>query len=541
LPLIWDLAISLNPIVHGGKVVSAFGSYGWSGEGVDNIINRLDQLRMHVLEGFKIKFKPSEMNQNDAIEFGRLYAKCLLANEVPKRPTFTSVVPQDINPSGEVTSWRCIICGEIYEGVLPPEVCPACGVGAELFEHVDIDPITFTSTTNERFVIIGGGVAAVSAAEAIRARNTVGSITILSQESSLPYYRPLLSDTISQDVTDEEFYLHPENYYTEQNITVQLNTTVQSIDVDGQFISLENGETIAYDKLIMATGSQPFIPPFKGANLNGVFSIKYKKDADNLREFAKGKSKAVIVGGGVLGLEAADALLELGLHVSIVEGAPAIMPRQLDATASDLMLDILTQKGIDVHLGTTLKELVESNGSVSGVVLDNKTIDADLVVINVGVRANIALACEANIKTNRGIIVDQQMKTSISTIYACGDVVEYNDLNVSLWSPAIAQGKVAGANAAGDNLSFEPLAEPLSLIAFDTEVFSIGNYPTSNLDQYKIITDSNHSTHELKKLYFKDDQLVYGVLFNNMAKANVLLNGIRKGHTQQTVISNLFN
>ncbi len=542
LPIIWDLAINLNPIVHGGKIVSAFGSYGWSGEGVDNIMDRLHQLRMKVIDGFKIKFRASASETQAAIDFGKLFANSLLTGKVParKKDVGPGLSAEELNPSGKVVLWRCIICGEVYPGVLPPEVCPACGVGSDLFEIYEEEIVNFKSTTDEKFVIVGGGVAALTAANAIRLRNEVASITMISAESSYPYYRPALSDLIVKDVPDEEFNLNPESWYTENNINIQLNTKVTALNADEKVLTLEDGSTVTYDKLILATGTSNFIPPIKGAEANGIFSVKYDTDAKALRDYAKGKQNAVIIGGGVLGLEAADALQELGLNVTVLEVAERLMPRQLDESASSFISSILSNRKVNVRCGVQVQEITSSNNHVSGVKIADEIIPTDVVVISAGVRANVGLATMANIDINRGIVVNHHMETSVKDIYACGDVAEFEGISTCLWAPAIEQGKVAGINAVGDVAEFSNKTEPLSLIAFDTEVFAIGTYPTENIEDYQILLDSNNKTGHFKKLYFKDNQLVYGVLFKDISKASVLLTGVRNGDDYATVVSKLY-
>lgn len=542
LPIIWDLSINLNPIVHGGKIVSAFGSYGWSGEGVDNIMDRLHQLRMKVIDGFKIKFRASKSETEAAIEFGKLFANCLLTDTVPerKKETSTALNVEELNPSGKVVLWRCIVCGEVYPGVLPPEICPACGVGSDLFELYEEEVINFKSTANEKFVIIGGGVAAMTAANTIRQRNEVASITMISSESSYPYYRPSLSDLIVHDLADEEFNLNAKEWYSNHNIHLLLNSTVTTLNADERTLVLENGETIAYDKLILATGSSNFIPPIKNADALGVFSIKYKTDALALREYAQHKKSAVIIGGGVLGLEAADALQELGLKVTIVEVSDRLMKTQLDSDASNFIQHILSQRGIEIRTEAKVEEILTNDQTVVGVKLANETLNTDVVVISAGVRANTQLASQANLEVNRGIVVNDRMQTSNPNIYACGDVAEFEGISTNLWSPAIEQAKVAGSNAVGDSKTFQNVCEPLSLVAFDTEVFAVGKYPNENLDTFQTLVDKNPETGQFKKLYFKDNQLIYGILFKDISKASVLLNGVRNKDNYQTVVSKLY-
>ncbi|KAK8871054.1 hypothetical protein M9Y10_008967 [Tritrichomonas musculus] len=542
IPYIWDLALSLNPIVHGGKVVSSFGSYGWSGEGVDNIVDRLKQIRMKVIDGFKIKFRASKEEAQEAINFGKKFGTSVVTGVVPemkKKEGAPSINFDDLNPSHQVVYWRCTICGEIYAGIVPPEVCPACGVGQELFELYQADTVTFKSEEKEKIVIIGSGAAAVSAAEAIRQRNTVCSVDIFTKDDELPYYRPSLSDLIHQDIPDAEFLLHPKEWYAERNINLHLNSEVTHIDKDNKLVTLKDGKKIPYDKLILGNGSSAFVPPLKGSDLKGVFQMKLASDARRLKEFAKGKHNAVVIGGGVLGLETADALLQLGLHVTCLEFMKRVMPRQLDEDASVFIKEILEKKDFKIMLGAGAKEIIgDSNGFVKGVAVDDQVYNADLVVINIGVRSNVQIAKDAGIAVDRCVVVNERMETNVKGIYACGDLVEFNHVNICLWSPAIEQGKVAGANAVGDtSVVYKPKIEPLSFLAFDTELYSVGNPPTAKLEDYHIVHEADPKTGKFLKLAFKDEKLVYGCVFNDTAKVNTILKGVRNGYDYHSIMS----
>ena len=543
LPFIWELALALNPIVHGGKVVSAFGSYGWSGEGVDNIVDRLKQLRMKVIEGFKIKFRASPEECEAAKEFGRRFAESVNTGKVPelKKAGAAKINFADLNPSGQMVLWRCTICGEIYQGVVPPEICPACGVGQELFELYEDEEVKFKSDKNEKFVIIGGGIAAVSAADHIRRRNAVCSIDLYSKESDYPYYRPSLSDFIHQDVPDSEFFIHPAEWYTEKKINLHLGKAVTKIDTTKKAITIDGGENVQYDKLILAHGSSAFVPPLPGAELKGVFQMKTVEDARKLKEFAKGKKNAVVIGGGVLGLETADALLNLGLHVTCLEFMKRVMPRQLDEDASIFIKEILEKKDFQIFLGVGAKAIVgDANGFVKGVTLEDREINADLVVINIGVRSNVQICKDAGITVDRCVVVNEKMETNIPGVYAAGDLIEFNHLNVCLWSPALEQGRVAGTNAVGDSATYKSQIEPLSFLAFDTELYAVGNPPVENLEEYQIVYERDSRHGKFMKLAFKDNKLVYGAIFNNAQRMNTILKGVRDGYDYQTVMSLIY-
>jgi len=542
LPFIWDLSLSLSPIVHGGKIVSAFGSYGWSGEGVDNIMDRLNQIRCKVIDGFKIKFRPSKKEQTEAEAFGSNFAKAVISGEIPiksKKASTGLVDYSALNPSGKSVLWRCVICGEIVSGVTPPEICAACGVGQELFELYTPVEVDFQSKAEEKFVIIGGGVAALSAAEAIRERNSIASILMISKEEILPYYRPSLSDLIFKEIPFEEFYLHQPGWYEEKKITIMLNTEVTKINPSSKSIVLHNGSEIPYDKLIIATGASPNTPPINGVNLQGVFSIRSQTDALSLRQYANGKKTAAVIGGGVLGLEAACALQKLGLDVHIIEAFPRLMPRQLDESASKFLQTTLTNKGIILHLQITSTQILGQDGKVNSVEINGETIPVDLVVINTGIKSNINIAKDAGIECGRGIVVKETMETSIPGIYACGDVAELNKICQGLWSPSLEQGKTAGINAVGDSKVFTTQIEPLSMMAFGTELLSAGTCPPKD-PTVSIVSDKDIQTGRFRKLYFKDGKLVYAVLFKGTCKACVVITGIRQKQDYQTVMNCLY-
>jgi hypothetical protein len=242
------LLTHLSPIIHGDKVAAAFGAYGWSGEAVPNIENQLNMLRMTVLPGLRINFKPSERNLEDAFNFGMAFGKAVLEKRQPKSKKL----------------WRCQVCGQVFEGEAPPEVCPACGVGAENFVPEGLED-EFTNDTKEHFVIVGGGIAALSAAQAIRKRNSTASITLLTEEAFKPYYRPALSDFLSEDLPDERLFVMQDQWYEDNQVEVRTSCQVTALDTAGKKVGLADGGSMIYDQLIIATGARSNIPPIKGS------------------------------------------------------------------------------------------------------------------------------------------------------------------------------------------------------------------------------------------------------------------------------------
>ncbi len=490
LPPVWDLLVRLSPISHSNLVAAAFGAYGWSGEAVPNIEGRLRSLRMQVLPGLKINFKPSARNMEDAFQFGMDFGKAILEKKQDKSKQ----------------KWRCLVCGQVFEGEEPPEVCPACGVSQENFVPEKMED-EFLNDSSEKFLLIGGGIAALSAAAAIRKRNRTGMITILTEEAVKPYYRPALSDFLSADIPDERLYVYNDAWYEDNQVEVQTSCTVISLDTKSKNVVLENGNSLSYDKLIIATGARSNIPPFKGVNQQGVFALRNLADAQLLKKGIQGAKKAVVIGGGVLGLEAVEEMVAQGLEVAVVEHFTRIMPRQLDEPASLRLHQLMRDKGVQLYLGLDTEEIL-GDGTVTGVRLnDGQVLEADLVLLSTGVKPNVELAAEAGLQVDRGIVVDAGMRSSAADVYAAGDVAQFGDRLIGLWPVSLEMGRIAGATATGDWVEYvEPILSTM-LAAFDREIFSVGevNLP---LAECRVIEVWDPVENFYKKSFVKDGVLV---------------------------------
>ncbi|MEG0562000.1 MAG: FAD-dependent oxidoreductase [Cetobacterium sp.] len=534
LPLIWNLLTSLNPIVHGGKYVSAFGSYGWSGEAVPNIISRLNQLRMHVLEGFKVEFRASRKELEKAFDFGRGFAENMMLKTIPKRKIVEK--EENLNPDKELLNWTCSVCGESYIQIDAPEVCPACGVGKEFFVSSPIIKYPEKKDILENIIIIGGGIAALSAAQNIRERNEKAKIVIFSREKEYPYYRTLLSEMIGEEVKKEKFLVKPEKWYEEQKIDIELNKIVKEIDSENKIIKLGSDEEIAYDKLIIATGAKAMIPCMGNSNLDGIFTIREKSDLDSIKKYSVGKKKAVVIGGGVLGLESACGLEKLGLEVSVIEMMQRILPRQLDGEGSEIFEDCITKSGIKLYKNSKVEKF-EGKSRVEEIHLDTgEKIEADLVVISSGIIPNRELAEKAGLKVNRGIVVNEKMETSKQDIYACGDVTEYKGNVVGLWQVALDQGKVAGANACGAEEVYNEKIQPVTFEGVGTKIFSAGGA----VETQDFICEKDKESLSYKKIYFKDNLIVSGILIGDIQKGIVIMNALKEKEKKRDVLNQLY-
>ena len=330
---IWELTLSMFAGTHGGKFAGAFGSYGWSGEGVPHILERLKQLRMKVDEGFRVRFKPSRSDLVGAYEYGYQFG-CRVLNIEACKPKKT----------GARTLVKCLVCGEIFDSSL--EICPVCGVGKENFVPADIEENSFSNNTKEYYVILGNGIAGLNAAKAIRERDKTGTVVMISNESCASYNRPMLTKTMLASLTAEQIAVEPESWYEENDICQILGRTVVSVDTEKSEVILDDGSQIHFTRLIYALGSECFIPPIPGSGREQVIAVRRISDVEKISGLLKRSKNAVVIGGGVLGLEAAWELKKAGLSVTVLEAAPMLMGRQLDATAGSILLSTETSQAL---------------------------------------------------------------------------------------------------------------------------------------------------------------------------------------------------
>jgi NAD(P)H-nitrite reductase len=265
---------------------------------------------------------------------------------------------------------------------------------------------------------------------------------VFSAEKILPYYRPSLSKLIADGVAVDKILLEQQSFYDDSNITIRTDVTVAKIDVQNKKIVLANGESAAFDKLCICTGSRAFNPITAGENSVPMQTLRTFDDALSLIELAKVKKNALIIGGGILGIEAAESIRKLGVNVTVAELSARILSAQPDEQKSADETARLEGMGIKI-----LTNIASVQTTENGVLLkDGSVIEADFVLVSAGIRSNIAIAEEAGIAVNRGIIVDENMMTSVENIYAAGDCAELNGKVAGLWTAAVEQGEIAATS-----------------------------------------------------------------------------------------------
>lgn len=501
---IWDLTTSIFAGTHGGKLASAFGSYGWSGEAVPHLIERLKQLNMKVTEGFRVRFKPDENQLQEAFEYGFNFGCLLQEKENPKKK------------KGARTLVKCLVCGAIFDSSI--DICPVCGVGPENFVEVEVEENEFSNDTKNFYVILGNGAAGHYAAEAIRKRDRTGTITMISNEPYRTYNRPMLTKSIMAGLNEEQIAVEDTSWYEENRIYQILGHEVVKIDPEAKEVHLDDGSKYHYTKLIYALGSECFVPPIKGVDKDGVIAIRRLSDTKKVAEKLKETKHAVVIGGGVLGLEAAWELKKSKCEVTVLELAPVLMGRQLDKTAGEMHKKISEGQGIKIYTCVQI-EAIESGEKVEGVRLaDGTVIPAELVIISCGVRANTALAKEAGIETERAVIVNEKMETNIPDIYACGDCAQYEGINYAIWPQAVEEGKTAGAQAAGDDVTYSTVPAALSFHGMNTALFAAGDNGQNPDLIYKTVEYKDEGKKQYQKYYFLNNRLCGVILIGDTSR-----------------------
>ena len=362
----------------------------------------------------------------------------------------------------------------------------------------------------KRYFILGGGIAGLSAAKAIRENDPGGLIVILAGEDALPYARPMLTKQLLGSVNADDLAVESAAWYDApgRDIILLTGRTVAAIDTEKKCITLEDGLVFSYDKLIYALGARCFIPAFTGSERSNVVAIRTMDDVQCVRQLAKSAKSAAVIGGGVLGLEAAWSLRQGGLDVTVLEFEPQIMSRQIDADAADHIVAAMAEHGVTLLAGVSTASVDDDGLHLT----DGRTVPADIVIVSAGVRANAEIAAAAGIRVDRKIVVNARMETSAPDVYAAGDCAAYG-ISYALWAEASEMGRVAGINAAGGDAVYKPVPRPLIFHGFDTELFAIGDVGRDPAKTYEVGAMPG------ARYYSVDDRIVGAILVGNTDRA----------------------
>ena len=389
-----------------------------------------------------------------------------------------------------------------------------------------------------RHVVVGNSAAAVGAIEAIRQYDQESHITVVADEPHHVYSRPLISYLLGGTVNDSQMYYRPADFYDRHNVETMLGTKVACVTPQEQRVSLKGGGTVSYDRLLIATGGTPFVPPIPGTDLEGVFTFTRWDDARRLGRYVEDRviRSALVIGGGLIGLKATEGLMAHSIPVTIVELADRILSVSFDRTASRMTESALRQAGTQIRTGATVEKILGQDEKVDHAVLcDGEKVDCDLVVIAIGVRPNTALIPpEAGINVNQGVLVDDHMRTSAPHVYAAGDCVETHDLllevsrPIAIWPNAYRQGYVAGCNMAGVEKTYGGGIAMNSIEICGIPTISVGlTGPQEETDRYEVMERYDRKSTVYQKLVLRDNRLVGAICVGDIGRAGIYTGLIR--------------
>jgi nitrite reductase (NADH) large subunit len=380
------------------------------------------------------------------------------------------------------------------------------------------------------YLIIGNGVAGATAAEQIRKRDSRGSITIFSDEQDPFYYRPRLPELVAGETELESFTLHDRQWYRQRGMELKLGQRVVEVDPAARLARTAAGQETGYGRLLVATGAHPFIPPVKGADKEGVFALRTAADARAIHQAAQGAESAVLVGGGLLGLEAGHGLIRLGLRVEVVEFFDRLLPRQMDPAGAARLQAILEGMGFGFHLGAKAEEVLGEKRATGLRLEDGAELAGSVVLFSAGVRGNLELAKQMGLEINNGLVVDDRMRTSAEGVWAAGDQVEHRGRLYGIWPASREQGKVAGANMAGGEELYEGTVMSNSLKVVGVDLTSAGEVDPEGRHQAAVHQDQG----VYRKIVLEQGRikgLIFLGLTEGVAEAKKAMDqGVQVGH-----------
>jgi len=379
---------------------------------------------------------------------------------------------------------------------------------------------------SEPLVIVGNGMAAARLVDEL-AKTALGryAIAVIGAEPRLAYNRVLLSSVLAGETASHEIELKPAGWWRDRGVTVKYNCRAAEIDVGRRELRIENDESIEFSKLVLATGSTPLRLNVPGADLLGVHTFRDSRDVDLLLTLAAQRKRVVVVGGGLLGLEAAYGLAKAGAQVDLIHLMDRLMERQLDAPAAALLKSLVERKGIRILLNANTARIHGETHVEAVELVDGRRIEAEAVIFAAGIRPNVALALEAGISVNRGVVVDDHLQTSASGVFALGECAEHRGICYGLVEPAYEQARVLARHLAGTNAAYHGSVVATNLKVSGVAVFSAGDFFGAEGTESIVLNDASGGTY--KKLMISDGRLTGAVLVGDVADALWYLELIR--------------
>jgi len=386
-----------------------------------------------------------------------------------------------------------------------------------------------------KYVIVGACAAGIGAVEAIREVDPIGEITVISEEQCSQYSRPMISDFVSGKADLNKMKTRDDNFWQKNTVQALTGKKAVSLNIADHTVSLDSGDKVAYEKLLIATGGKPFVPKMEGQDKEGVYTFTNIADAERLaQKINKANAKsAVVIGAGLIGISVTDALMKRGVRVTLVELQEKILSLLLDSKASDIVEAVVRKAGVNIVTGQSVLKIVgkpEDDCQVGSVILTKgDQIPCDMVIVAIGVIPRTELVAGTTVKTNRGIVVDNYMQTNVPDVYASGDVAEAYDFILNqnrllpLWPLAVLEGKVAGYNISGKKTYDTGGTNMSSLKYFSIPIISIGLANPKEDPALEILVKQDEAKGVYKKLVLKENVIVGMTFLGDIERSGIIL------------------
>ncbi|HID43750.1 MAG TPA: NAD(P)/FAD-dependent oxidoreductase [Archaeoglobaceae archaeon] len=384
------------------------------------------------------------------------------------------------------------------------------------------------------FVVIGNSAGGIGCIETLRNLDPDASIAVISDEKYHTYSRALIPYYLDGKIEFDKMYYRPLDFYERMKVEALLGKRATRIDFKNKVVELDDGESVGYGKLLLATGGRPFIPPIEGINRKKVFTFVKMDDVIGIKESLQSAENAVVLGGGVIGLMVAEVLKRKGLEVTVVELADRVLAPVVDKTTSKLVEDIFRENGVKIITNNTIKKVIGEEG-VEGVILNDGTeIPAHILIVGIGVMPRIELVKDTDVETNRGIVVNNRMETSVKDVYACGDCSEVNDFlfnarrPLPLWPVAYTGGRIAAYNMCGIDREYTHATSMNAMHFFDLYIINAGLNVADEEEGYEIIKKFDEERRIYRRFVLRDGKIVGMILVGEVERAGVILNLMRR-------------
>lgn len=357
-----------------------------------------------------------------------------------------------------------------------------------------------------RVIIVGNGLAGMIAAKTLRELDKNVEVDVFAEEKYHYYPRPNLIEFLAGNLSFEKIFAFPEKWYAEQNINVRLEKPVTRISPDSKEIEIVGGEKEKYEFLILASGSLAFVPPIKGAEKEGVFTLRTLDDAFELIEYTKSHQRVTVIGGGLLGLETARAIKSRGAEVEVVEFFDHLLPRQLDVQGASLLKSQIEKMGIGVHLGLACEEVLGQDRIAGLRFKGGQEFETEVAIVAAGVRPNIRVAQDGGLETDRGLVVNDYLQSSHPEILGAGDIIQHADRVYGIIPASFNQARIAAQNVMGEKQKYEGTIPSNTLKVVGIDLASIGTVNPED-ESYEEVRKVNQGQGLYKKIVLRNGEV----------------------------------